>query len=84
MQILMMGQEVGRRKSPEEHKLEMVVPNHCFFKVLNAMTKAHPYEEVAYDIFHLLNSSNYGAGIIGELKLIVENGISQKFQKTSI
>ena len=44
----------------EEHKLEMVVPNYLLFKVLKAMTKAHPYEEVAYDIFHLLNSSNYG------------------------
>ena len=67
----------------EEHKLEMVVPNHLLFKVLNAMTKAHPYEEVAYDIFHLLNSSNYGAGIIGELKTpLSEMEFLQKLKTT--
>jgi len=32
------------------------------------MVKAHPYEEVAYDLFELKNKSNLtGAGIVGEL-----------------
>jgi putative NIF3 family GTP cyclohydrolase 1 type 2 len=33
------------------------------------MIKAHPYEEVAYDVYPLENQSrNYGAGAIGSLK----------------
>ena len=31
------------------------------------MNNAHPYEEVAYDIFKIQNYSNYGSGMIGEL-----------------
>ena len=32
------------------------------------MIKAHPYEEVAYDLIPLENNSNFGAGIVGSLK----------------
>ena len=39
------------------------------------MKQAHPYEEVAYDVYPLANENvNYGMGVIGELK----NELSQK------
>ena len=52
----------------EEVKLEVIVDKWKLNQVLNAMKKAHPYEEVAYDIYSLKNeNANYGIGAIGEL-----------------
>jgi len=52
----------------EEVKLEVLVDKWKLNQVLNAMKKAHPYEEVAYDIYSLRNeNANYGIGAIGEL-----------------
>jgi dinuclear metal center YbgI/SA1388 family protein len=52
----------------EEVKLEVLVDKWNLNQVLNAMKKAHPYEEVAYDIYSLKNdNANYGIGAIGEL-----------------
>ena len=31
------------------------------------MKLSHPYEEVAYDVYPMINSSNYGSGLVGEL-----------------
>ena len=42
-------------------------------EVIAAMKLSHPYEEVAYDVYPMLNSSNYGSGLIGEL----ENDMSE-------
>jgi len=52
----------------KEVRIESVVPQFKMNEVLKAMTAAHPYEEVAYDIYSLENK-NYqtGAGMIGEL-----------------
>jgi len=53
----------------EEVKLEILVDEWKLNQVVGAMKKAHPYEEVAYDIFPLKNDNvNYGIGAIGELK----------------
>jgi len=53
----------------EEVKLEVLVDEWKLNQVISAMKKAHPYEEVAYDIFPLKNENvNYGIGAIGELK----------------
>lgn len=53
----------------EEYRIETIVPKHCLSNVLNAMIKAHPYEEPAYDIYNLNNSNaGIGSGIIGELE----------------
>lgn len=52
----------------EEIKIETIVPAHLVKKVVNALLEAHPYEEVAYDIYPLENTwSTIGSGIIGEL-----------------
>lgn len=54
----------------EEQRIETVFPDYLEGKIIQALIQAHPYEEVAYDIYKLENTfKGYGAGIIGELKL---------------
>lgn len=51
-----------------EIRIETVFPDYLESSVLTAMIMAHPYEEVAYDIYTLNNHwANVGAGIIGSL-----------------
>ncbi len=51
-----------------EVKLEILVDSFRLDKVISAMKLAHPYEEVAYDIYPLKNQNvNYGLGAIGHL-----------------
>jgi len=59
---------VGHMESVNEIRLEMVVPEWNLDAVIRAMRTAHPYEEVAYDVYDLSNfSMNVGAGAIGYL-----------------
>ncbi|HRZ41578.1 MAG TPA: Nif3-like dinuclear metal center hexameric protein [Bacteroidales bacterium] len=59
----------GEFHSGREVRVEMVVPSYLSGKVVNAMRKAHPYEEVAYEVFQMMNSDPYtGAGMWGELE----------------
>lgn len=52
----------------EELRIETVVPNYLLSNVLKAMIEAHPYEEVAYDVYNLENKwSEVGSGMIGQL-----------------
>lgn len=52
----------------EEIKLETIVPTGILNKVIQAMQKAHPYEEVAYDLYPLETPGPaYGLGRVGEL-----------------
>lgn len=52
-----------------EHRIETILPSYLVQKVLQAMIAAHPYEEVAYDIYPLQNTFNkVGAGMVGQLK----------------
>lgn len=52
----------------EETKTEVIFPNYLQGKIIHALTQAHPYEEVAYDIIQLKNTfTTVGSGIIGEL-----------------
>jgi len=58
----------GLRHSEKEVRVEMVVPVHLSGAVVRAMTEAHPYEEVAYDLVNLANTHpGVGSGVIGEL-----------------
>ncbi len=55
--------------SEAETKVEVLVGKHVLGKVVNALLEVHPYEEVAYDIYALLNSnSEIGSGMVGELE----------------
>lgn len=52
----------------KEQKIETIVPKYILNSVLSAMIKAHPYEEVAYDLILLKNQNlEVGAGIVGDL-----------------
>ncbi len=60
--------EIGKRFSGEEVRMEFVYRQSLESKVITALLKAHPYEEVAYDLISLTNADKeIGAGMIGEL-----------------
>ncbi|MBS4173560.1 Nif3-like dinuclear metal center hexameric protein [Bacillus sp. FJAT-49736] len=60
--------EAGNLVSVKEVKIETIFPEHLQNKVLSAMLKAHPYEEVAFDIYPLENKGEeLGLGRIGLL-----------------
>jgi len=48
--------EVGKYEQVEEERIETVCPRQKAKEVINAIKKVHPYEEVALDIYPLINS----------------------------
>jgi len=58
---------VGELHFEEETRIETIFPAYLKEKIIAALLKAHPYEEVAYDIF-ITENENFGAGagMIGE------------------
>jgi dinuclear metal center YbgI/SA1388 family protein len=62
------GEAGGKQERVEEVKLEVLVPAYAVGKVLKAMLDAHPYEEVAYDVYPLENTwQEVGSGMVGHL-----------------
>ncbi len=60
--------EQGKLHEESEIRIETIVPAYRLSRVLKAMIAAHPYEEVAYDVYPLDNSDpTTGAGLTGEL-----------------
>lgn len=58
----------GDFEETEEVRLETIVPRDQVNKTINRMIKAHPYEEVAYDLVALANRDiRNGLGRIGRL-----------------
>jgi dinuclear metal center YbgI/SA1388 family protein len=58
-----------RYEKVNEIKIEVIVDSWKLDKVLKAVRKVHPYEEIAYDAYPLKNKNiNYGVGTIGENK----------------
>lgn len=47
--------EVGKMEEVEEERIEMVCPRNKAKEIIIAMRKAHPYEEVAFDIYPLIS-----------------------------
>ena len=61
--------EPGKLEQAEEVRLETIVPQRKLARVLEKMLQAHPYEEVAYDLFPLQNQvPGAGLGRIGKLE----------------
>lgn len=59
---------VGNLERVVEERVETIVPERLLNQSLRAMSKAHPYEEVAYDIIPLGNQGEVRAlGLIGQL-----------------
>lgn len=58
----------GVLNKERELRLEVLVPEGLLTNVLAAMKIAHPYEEVAYDVYELSNPGrSFGMGRVGEL-----------------
>lgn len=89
----------GTVEHVNEVRLETIAEQWKASKIVSAMLKAHPYEEVAYDLIPLLNkNSEYGLGAIGTLskkmsqqeflrmtkKVLGLNGLKFSGKRTSI
>ncbi len=60
--------EKGKLHFGKEARFETILFSHDKDKVISALIEAHPYEEVAYDIYSLENDNvNVGLGCIAEL-----------------
>ena len=60
--------EKGKLHSEPETQISVTFNTHIENQVLNALFKAHPYEEVAFEVSKLDNyNQNIGMGMVGEL-----------------
>jgi dinuclear metal center YbgI/SA1388 family protein len=57
--------ERGELNEVEEDRLEIVVPRDRMSAAVAAMVDAHPYEEVAYDLYPLAGGGGLGLGRVG-------------------
>ncbi|MFC0522582.1 Nif3-like dinuclear metal center hexameric protein [Pontibacillus salicampi] len=59
----------GELEKVEEVRMETIVPEHVLSTVLRSMKEAHPYEEVAYDVYTLQNEgAKRGIGRVADLE----------------
>lgn len=59
---------VGDEEHVTEHRVEVIFPSHLEHAMVSAMKRAHPYEEVAYDLYALNNQNQtVGSGAVGDL-----------------
>lgn len=71
---------IGNTEVVDELRIEILVKNHLIGGVLSAMKKAHPYEEVAHEVYSIENLNNeVGSGMIGELN--EDHSIDEFLQK---
>ena len=60
--------QVGTQETVKEQRVELIFPSHLQGAIIQALIKAHPYEEVAYYIHPLANSYKLvGSGLVGNL-----------------
>jgi dinuclear metal center YbgI/SA1388 family protein len=69
---------IGKKENKsevEEYRVEYLVNNYRISPILFAMNQAHPYEEVAYEIYPIQNENPYeGSGMIGSLEKALDEG----------
>lgn len=59
----------GKLEKADEVRIETIVPYSVHRKAVQAMLKAHPYEEVAYDLYPVdLKGRSFGLGRSGKLE----------------
>lgn len=79
--------KIGKRgefKMADEVKISVTFESHLEDPILQAMHDNHIYEEIAYELYELLNAhQNIGLGMIGELETpLSESDFFQHVQKT--
>lgn len=61
--------KLGKLEKAQEVRLETILPATLRNQVVRAMMKAHPYEEVAYDLYPLITGGKpYGIGRVGKIQ----------------
>ena len=61
--------EIGKTHNESEVRIETIYPAIIELKLIAALLAAHPYEEVAYDLYPVSNSYlQVGSGMIGNLE----------------
>ncbi|HVZ97764.1 MAG TPA: Nif3-like dinuclear metal center hexameric protein [Chitinophagaceae bacterium] len=61
--------EIGERHYENEVRIEVIFPSYGERNLISALKRAHPYEEVAYDIYPLSNTRyDVGSGLTGTLE----------------
>jgi dinuclear metal center YbgI/SA1388 family protein len=69
----------GRLEAVEEVRIETIVPESLLKKAITAMVKAHPYEEVAYDVYPVENKGEIlGLGRIGTIPALTLGEFAEK------
>ncbi|KHJ38327.1 putative GTP cyclohydrolase 1 type 2 [Pedobacter glucosidilyticus] len=77
--------EKNKRHTEEEYRLEVLIPAHLEHKIVAAMLQAHPYEEVAYDLFPISNTlKTVGAGMFGQLEVAMDEAEFLKLLKQNM
>lgn len=75
----------GQRSTDREERIEVIFTIQNERKLIASLHEAHPYEEVAYDIYNLENTyQNVGAGMIGNLPQEMQGTDFLRFLKTSM
>lgn len=66
----------GQDHFEKEIRFETVLFSHLKTKVINALLKSHPYEEVAYDLYPLVNENiEIGLGCVGNFDKPLEERV---------
>ncbi len=66
----------GKLHAEKEARFETIFPEWAENRIIHALIRSHPYEEVAYDIFPLTNEfGEAGSGIYGELTSPVKESV---------
>ena len=61
--------EIGKTEFAKEERISIVFNKHLESRIFQALRNSHPYEEIAYELFQLENTSqNIGIGMVGELE----------------
>lgn len=82
--------KIGTRHEENEIRIEVIFPGYLQYEIIKKLKKAHPYEEVAYDIYQLTNFQNeVGSGLVGTLpepisELELLSLVKEKFKLTII
>ena len=77
--------KIGELNTENEDRIEVIYPKYKEKAILNAMKMAHPYEQVAHQIYVLGNKYQLvGSGIVGELKKAVKTETFLQYIKSNM
>ena len=75
--------DIGKRHYEAEVKIEVIFEDYKERKIIAALKKNHPYEEVAFDIYPMENAwAEVGSGMIGDLPEEIDALVFLKSLKT--